>query len=243
MGIRIHKMIGYGLDDVKYDNEKCEMIDPRFSKTGYFGMDCYKQEDNFTDEGFDEYVSRAIAEDTSDLKLLQRGRSTTKKKKGHYSYEDSISDCVVYDPEFGLDNVVLFTPPGFNKNWKRYDDIIDYYEPSHHEADGGIGSGITLLKRTIWPFESYVDCRTMPPTRLNSLQWSLFVDSNQDNKYAEGCAEAFVKTMNFESVEEMRKMIRPIVPEELVVLLKYLNVFENEEDIHQLKPMLYWYWG
>jgi len=33
------------------------------------------------------------------------------------------------------------------------------------------------------------------------------------------------------------------VPEELVILLKYLRIFTKDEYIYQLKPMIYWYWG
>ncbi len=246
MGIRIHKMIGYGIDDVKYDSSECKITDRRFSKNGFMCMDWEKREETFTDEVFDQYLDEEISknEDGFGLKILRNTRRDILKnsKNGKYSYKDSIFDNMVHDAEFGMENVILFTPPYFGKSWKRYDDIIDYYEPTHHEADGGIGTGITLLNRSIWPFESYVDCRTMPPKRLNKMQWQLFVDSRNSEKYGEKMAEWLVEEMNFKSVAEMKQMIRPIIPEELVVLLKYLNVFEKEEYIHQLKPMLYWYW-
>lgn len=242
MGIRIHKMLGYGLNDVKYDTKNWKIIDSRFAETGYFGMGC----ENYTDEGFDEYLNSVIEASTDEfhkLSIVQHGRKEARAKTGQYSYKDSINHCVIHEPEFGLDNVVLFIPPYFGKDWRRYDDIIDYYEPSHHEVDGGIGTGITLLNHSIWPFESYVDCRTMPPKCLNNLHWHLFVDSRNSEKYGVKFAENLLKEMHFESVDEMYSMIRPIIPEELVALLKYLNVFEKEEYIHQLKPMLYWYWA
>jgi len=247
MGIRIHKMVGYGLDDVKYDTDNWKMLDPRFAKGGYFDLDCYQKEDNFTDAGFDEYLDKAIKEDPeefSDLSIAQHSRKEHREKNGgEYSYKHTISSCVVYDAEFGMENVMVFTPPVFGTDWQRYDDIIDYYEPTHREKDGGINNGITLLNRPIWPFESYVDCRTMPPTRLDNLKHSLYLDFKNIEDLTQKHLNFILKELNVESVEEMQEYIRPIVPEELVVLLKYLNVFADDKHIHELKPMLYWYWS
>jgi len=255
MGIRIHKILGYGLDDVEFDGENWKVTDSRFAEDGYLNVDWEERENIFTDEGFDEYLSNIVENENeedglwSGLGILRNLRQQAKdeedkwSKKGRYSNKDSISNCVVHEPEFGMSNVMVFTPPVFGKNWQRYDDIIDYYEPSHHDVDGGIDTGITLLNRSIYPFDGYVDCRTMPPKRLNHLEWRLYVDSIHSQEYKDVFAESARETMDFKDVEEMHKMVRPMVPDELTVLLKYLKVFKDEADIHTLKPMLYWYWG
>jgi len=256
VGIRIHKVLGYGLTDVQFDEKNWEMTDPRFNPNGYFGiLDVFDREETFTDKGFDEYVNKIVG-DTGDnfhnLYILQRERKNALEKNGHttgdgeryYNYKDSIDNCVTYDSEYGDSKIMVFTPPYWGKAWTRYDDIIDYYDPQNSDDDGGISDGHIILNRPIYPFDGYQDCRTTPPTRLVDPDFRLYVDSKSFNaKYRESLLRNLKERMGFNSDEEIEQAINPIIPLELIELLKYMKVFNDEKDIYLLKPMIYWYWG
>ncbi len=248
MGIRIHKVIGYGMNDIEDS-----VNDPRFNKAGYFGTEVYEREDAFTDDGYDAHIKKILDDGAGlhDLTIMAMERTKAQKenKAGDmvYDYKDSIDNCITYDDEYGMASVMVFTPPYWSKNWNRYDDIIDYYDPTHSEADGSPGQGYQLTNRPIYPFESYNDCRTTPPVRLNNEEQSVFIQArnarNDNRSYSQTMTDHAVEKMNFVDEEQMLEMVNPIIPRELVELLKYLKVFNDEADIYRLKPMIYWYWG
>lgn len=256
MGIRIHKVLGYGLTDVQFDEKNWEMTDPRFNQEGYFGNAYIDgREEKFNDKGFDKHVSNVVGDvgdNFHDLYIMQRERKKALVENGHtnkagehfYNYKDSIDNCVTYDSEYGDSNIMVFAPPYWSKQWKRYDDIIDYYDDKHTDSDGGILTGHQLLTRPIYPFEGYNDCRTTPPTRITHTDFRLYVDSRSFKEaYTQSLRDNLKERMGFESDEEIEQAINPTIPLELVELLKYLKVFNDEKDIYLLKPMIYWYWG
>jgi len=57
--------------------------------------------------------------------------------------------CV--DTEFGLPNVLVFTCP-HSQGWKRYDDIIDYYE-AWRDDDQALEPTVKLLDTGIYPYD------------------------------------------------------------------------------------------
>lgn len=254
MGIRIHKVLGYGLTDVQYDTDNWEMIDPRFNKKGYMCLGCEDQEEKFTNEGFDEYLAEEVKKEDQlaekdkyhmrDLSVLKHLREQELKDEKHVRYSDKdIFNKVIYNPEFGSSEVVVFQPVVFGNDWQRYDDIIDYYDPANHPVHGGPENGVILIDRAIYPFEWLWDVRTIPPTSLTSVEYNLYNMTRSGTEHAPNIAQNLAETMNFESVEEMNDKIRAIIPDELIVLLKYLKIFEKDEYIYDLKPMLYSYWA
>jgi hypothetical protein len=52
-----------------------------------------------------------------------------------------------------------------------------------------------------------------------------------------------VKKLGFSSIDEAEKEILPYTPEEIVMFCKYLRLFDDEETIYQLKPLLYVFWS
>jgi len=234
MGIRIHKMIGYGLQDIA--NEDYEITDSRINPDGWLGE---RDEDKFNLEGFSNHINETLAtmdEDHIDhfsLMLLQR----TLKDMREYEFYHS----VFYDSEYGNPNVLLFIPPGC-KHWSRYDDMIDYYDPVNSNDDGIVNSVIPI-NRTLYPYESWINIKEMPPKRIVGEEWQALyfyrnmVRENQDlrNKLA--------RDLGLENEEEIKTYIVPIIPVELVELIKYLKIFTNERHIYELRPMIYGYWG
>ena len=240
MGIRISKVLGYGLTDLKTEGKYNEIIsDPRINPNGYFGNSVDKEE-KFTDDGFDAYLD-AHKEDPdeveNDLSILRHLRDV-EKEKGR-EYRNQFFYRLIYVVEGGLPNVMVFQPPIFGNDWSRYDDTIDYYDPATQATDGGCGVDFVMLDRALYPFESFWDTRENPPKRLTGDDYHWYTDRRWSEKMAKLASE----NLGFKSVEEMNQCIQPVVPKELIALLKYFKVFTKDEYIYQLRPMIYWYWS
>lgn len=238
MGIRIHKAIGYGLTDVIADQDSWSLKnDPRFNLNGYpFG-----DEEKFDLAGFCNYIEERIEsmdEDDFgrfDLTLLKRQIESGECKEPYYS--------VIYDMEFGNSEVMLFMPPSSVKLWSRYDDMIDYYDPVNHSEDGGIIESVIMIDRPLYPWESYINIKTMPPVRLTGLQYQAYNTIRNLGLTQMKSPEVMLKSVGVESKEELDTYIIPIIPAELVELIKYLKIFTDDKYIYQLRPLIYGYWG
>jgi hypothetical protein len=144
------------------------------------------------------------------------------------------SDVITYDEEFGLKNVILFQP--FIKSWSRYDNSIDYYEnPSQM-------SKIKLINRSLYPFESYINLKTnlnyilVNDTRFSLINIIQILNSDYSNEYD-------YSEYGFVDKKDAQTNIVPIVPDIIHAYIKYLNIFNDENTILTLKPMIYTYCG
>jgi len=237
MGIRIHKAIGYGLTDVIADLDNWDLRnDSRFNPNGYM----FAGENDFTRNGFTEYLNSRIEElgnvdfDQFDLRLLKRQIEPMMKE---------LYNSVIYDMEFGNPEVILFIPPTSVKNWTMYDDIIDYYDPANHSEDGGITESVIKIDRPLWPWESYINIKSMPPTRLTGMQYQAYNTIRNLGFERMKSPEVMLKSVGVATKEELDAYIVPIIPAELVELIKYLKIFTDDKYIYQLRPMIYGYWG
>ncbi len=241
MGTRINKVLGYGLTDVKTTGKYDDMIDdPRINPKGYYAL-YGEREETFTDEGFDAYLDahKEHPDDIeNDLSVLRHLREREEAERKHNS-RLKISNRLIYDSEFGMPNVMVFQPPVFGSDWSHYDDVIDYYDPQQRTKDGGSGVGYTMIDRALYPFESFCDHRENPPALLKGNDWHWYIDA----KNSPNMVEYALKELGFETEEEMHQNINPMIPKELIALLKYCKVFTKDEYIYQLRPMIYWWWS
>lgn len=237
MGIRIHKAIGYGLTDVVADQDSWSLKnDSRFNPNGYpFG-----DGEKFDLAGFRDYIEERIESmdgediDHSKLILLKRRIESGECKEPYYS--------VIYDMEFGEDNVMLFIPPSSTKSWTRYDDIIDYYDPVNQATDGGCGSSVIKINRPLWPWDSYINIKNMPPVRLIGTQLQKYITIQNLGFENIKQPDKMLNDIGVKSKEELDTYIVPIIPLELVELIKYLKIFTDDKYIYQLRPLIYGYW-
>jgi len=249
MGIRIHKVLGYGLADVKTDPEKdWEITDERFNPNGWFGRymgnDDFDEEEHFSREGFLKYIKEkhnAMHKDDfdrMDYLLLMHELEGRAEGKRHWD----IYTSVVWDGEFGDPNIMLFVPP-CSDDWQRYDDIIDYYDPVNSDPKDGIINSLIPINRPLWPYESWINTKEMPPKRLNHMQQqSLYTWRNMDHNKMKD-PRIVLQGIGVETEEELKAYIAPIIPIQVVELLKYLKIFNDERHIYELRPMIYGYWG
>jgi len=243
MGIRIHKSIGYALTDVIYDEDNWTVEnDGRFDPDGWMMLDCEESEERYTMAGFKKHIEALLPVNKKDhnhgehfelyllLQLMDAGNV-----KELYSY-------IIYDMEFGAGNVLMLIPPG-NNDWVRYDDIIDYYDPANRENDGGITESIIPIDRPIWPYESYNNLKTMPPTALTGVQQQFYntVKYRGLEKYTD--QQAVAEILGLDTPAEFETHIAPVIPLALVEMLKYVKMFKDERTIYELRPIIYGYWG
>ena len=186
MGIRIHKILGYGWNDFQGFNKDIRLSDKFKSENEY-----YNCEDNeltwenfyiFCKEKYDAiHKQYPKEEDRFDIDgyfylswIVNRTKeSSYKESKGTMFY-----DCVIYDPEFGNKKVIIFTIP-WNEDWNRYDDIIDYYE----YKGKNLKSKVELLKRPIYPYDFYIDNRTGNKLNYQHIHtYRLFKDTMEKEK-------------------------------------------------------------
>jgi hypothetical protein len=271
MGIRINKVIGYGLDDIK--TKEMRIDDPRF-KVDIWDDDFHNDVMSRTEVEFYEWVgdnkqsiydiSPMDFNDPDDILAFNfRKMGIEEHKKEHPDYKINCTQCrklkkrriyeqIDFDPEFGLDNVMVFMPFDHG-GWKRYDDIIDYVE----EDCGGAPRYKHISWSGIWPYSSSMirygdDCSfdmkifdeqrvpdfiksefekgKMSPSNYSHLtgRW----DEKQD-PWAKG-----------ELLDDLNNNWRCKIPGDIIAMIAYMDIFENpQEVINQLRPMLYVYWA
>lgn len=237
MGIRVHKVIGYGLDDVVGDSFS---EDPRFDPEGFFALDGFEeQEEKFPMKEFAVRLDLTIANSTEwtfHLKLLNNNI-----RDGEFN---DFYNVLVYDPEYGLPNVCVFIPPTANRNNRRRDDTLDWYEETinHHQQNHYL-----LLNRPIYPDVLWVDLRQSPPKPADRLVDRLRSQFDSPDWIKMGFSleteDNMARNVGFESKQDLMDNVVPMVPEDLVEVLKFLKVFKDPATIYRLKPMIYTYWG
>jgi hypothetical protein len=179
MGIRVNKVVGYGLTDLRYKRDKhhlCkEMSDPRIDWDG-FGDMC----DRAYATGGPAFMSWAEKNWEDLLRLETEEWHLPMARVKEFSSicpfllkdffkrhkEWNLGRCIVHRNEFGLPGVLLLVPPmqaheGVS-GWMRHDDTIDWIEESMlHQARNRV---VKLPCTGIYPYEgTMVRFRDPPP--------------------------------------------------------------------------------
>ncbi len=242
MGIRIQKVLGYGLSNVIANKDRWDYgDDPRFNKDSYL-FDEF--DGGYSVEGFKQHLLECVyAIGDEDLKRFELRMLIRDLEDPDKKFTFDLYDSIKRDMEMGLDNVICFVPPSQFRAWVRHDDIIDYCDPSNRSDDGGIKENLILLDNAIYPYVSYINIKEMPPTTLTGTQMQHYysLKNNGFDKLVE--TETVFKSLGVENKKELETMLVPLIPAELVELLKYLEIFVDESCIYQLRPMIYSWWG
>lgn len=229
MGIRIHKVLGYGLTDLKTDKEG-KITDPRINPEGWLLTDWEYKEDIWTIEGYRDWLKKHLKEHekgteghfnyTMELSLLRERMK--KRRKPDLGYRH-----IIHDSEFGLANVLCITPM-FHDDWNRYDDIIDYTE------SGGMRDYVKLIRSGIYPYNgSFWDSRDGRRVDGQRLNWA----PNKEDR------ARVAQELGFKNLRECNRYMRPIVPAPIRMLCEYCQIFTKTEFVRRLKPMLYVFWS
>ena len=245
MGIRIHKMMGYGLGDIKTKNGK--IIDERFNP--------------FPEDGW------GIAEDTVKefLGWLKKERMQARKlcawadnnRIPENNYDSDIgqiinyfenggenSPFIYYDAEYGNSKVMMFCPIEC-PDWCRYDNTIDYYEFGSEPKNKinwfknscGIYPWLGMVKKqgsADFSGDVYEPLYKSPPF-FNPAEFNMMIGV---------FSKKSKPTTTLEHVDYLIKNYRCCIPDSILLYTKFLGIFKNwEQTIQELKPGIYTYWS
>lgn len=219
MGIRVRKVMGWGLTDIKTRNEK--IADSRFNKKGYLFED---YEFDFNELELIEKLKEEKGEKT-DLDFSFARKALEEKKS------------FIHEIVFQNGKTICFSTL-WNKS-NRYDDSIDYHEENalaEANKDYSYKDKVLLLNSGIYPFLSYMDSRTGKKLDDFSFHAKRLINSGQL------VDDETLKVLGFKDTEECKKYMHPEIPGSLVCCLEYLKIFKDRNTIFQLRPMIFTFW-
>lgn len=221
MGIRIHKVLGYGIQNYIPDQYQIKL---NRSELTYDDFEMYLSDkikgiptENVLDNDNNFYY----------FTLLQEIKEY--KKTIHYSnlYYDFVKTGGECDEPNQLPTII-FTLPW--NHWSRYDDAIDYY-------DNEFIDNVKLLNRPIYPYDTYIDIRT---NKLVNNDYILIKRHIEDKNLPN---EKLLSEFKLSSIEEFDKYIIPKINPSIIITAKFLNIIDNSDDLNCLRPMIYTYWS
>lgn len=239
MGIRVNKMLGYGLTDVKTVNDG--IVDERFDPEGWFFANHETRIKTWNTEGFLAFwEEQAEKTEFSDLAFSRTNLSeiAKKEKENPHSYNHTkFSGAFIHDGEYGLPNVALLIPlDQIGAEWYRHDDAIDYAEETENHDQK---NRFVELPWGIYPWNasfSQPDGKRWTGEKASLVREFMRTKSIFPK-------DLIAKELGFETIEEAKKGILPFVPEQVRMLCLYAKMFKDLLTIFQLKPMFYVFWG
>lgn len=250
MGTRIHKVIGYGLKDIKGENNK--VVDERLNPEGYF----WKQENKWSR---DDYISflKTQSQDADKQKSSAAVLEMQEVPKDWNLY-----NSIIYQGEYGLPTVLCFVPASCS-DWRRYDDIVDYVEEiNNYKVLNNFKdpNRLEMLSHGIFPYDyRLMDARSgaeflkenhdLGQNFLGVIK--IINHARQGGELLEGFtvegfeerADKFAEKLGFKDRHEGEKYIGPAVPLIVQFICRFSQIFRDEKTIFQLRPMLYVYWS
>jgi hypothetical protein len=263
MGIRITKVLGYGVRNLKTRKKGKsgypEACDPRVDTEKLQHL-LYQTGDHY----MPEFVSWMKDHKEEILSLHAREWvGTVMSSGGHDDFDFrmnvdslsqakcekmSVSACITHQEEYGLPKVLVFRPPEFPE-WDRHDNMLDWIEakgvPCNHSRE--------IKRAGLWPYDSGMirfrkpsqsfskqkslgnRCDEWGPVHLNPSEYSQMVGwwDPKRSPLAEG-----------DFLEHLKKDFRPRVPMTVIALVLWTGAFPDPAAfIDDLRPVLYVYWN
>ena len=255
MGIRVHKLIGYGSVDVKYDKQAHKICDERLNLTSFEK----RHEDlrRFDRQHYLRWLRKqlppkkpGVEENYSEtFELRMEMRHADKRLRDNRDRKRWFDpwDCVFHDGEFGLPNVLAIVPYTERASWCRYDDMIDYME----EGKGAKGRRVCVYGDGLYPWiGNYCDIRTgerkdtdIACTYRRYMNTKPSRRSGYTLQQLRTHASRLAAAMGFKSLDECSTYLRPVVPTCVRLLCEFCEIFKDPMMIRQLQPLLYVYWS
>jgi len=220
MGIRVKKLVGYGLTDLTGPE------DERINQKGYLNRHVRgEDEERWSATGYGEFLKkhgcRALdhhpGSPFSDLIVFRLGASNKKPSELDKLWDPW--DSIHYDDEFGLKNVLVVIPfcmavRDGGDLWIQRDTTVDYCEEAHvYNCE----RRIVELPDGIHPWNSS------------------FEDDNGER--------VPIWKVQLSRAEKAREQYKVRVPDEVRALCCYLELFKDPKTARTMKPLLYVYWA
>lgn len=231
MGIRVRKLLGYGLTDVKAGegrevDERINWDSPGLTFTAPPASD-YR-------DWLEVNREAGVIETDVELSLLREPEPGERRI--------DLDSAVVHDGEFGLPDVLVICPPTY-RQWSRCDDAIDYIEETYlrKPIEEPQVNHVETLRHGIYPFVSYMDTRT--GERVDDKIFNWIRATNAAEKVDEGELDSLARDAGFDSSREAWQTVAPLVPNDVRNIARFLDLFTSDEVWLQLRPVLYTYWA
>lgn len=265
MGIRVTKVVGYGLTGLSIDPQnKMSTNDPRIN------MECPALTYDYADKDSDgSYMERlqAVADrmddpefyDSEEFSLIFALRSLEEELKGQNPAKSfSLMHNIVYEGEYGDPGTLVIVPPGMYSSWVRSGDHIDIIE-SYLDHEDNTDPIVRLLPSSPFPFSGRMDARTgkkisqsldrkiQSIARLeHALKNSKVLNEELRGDITKGLSriqEDVSNDVDVASYEEFQQTVVPMVPVEVRDFVQWSGIFQDPESWKDLRPMLYTYWA
>ncbi len=248
MGIRNHKEMGWGLNNIVTD-EKGKVIDPRIDTDFFQSEDYWEKYDDIV--GFITYLEENKEECE---KVLNKIEPPTFPKRGNEDIHRTNINWILkfweedkkryntspltYDSEFG-DGKILLISSIEEPEWSRFDDCIDYYEAKdnlNHIQD-------LTNKCGIYP---YLGVNHIPGSpKFEEEGYPNFLSpSHYNQRIGEWDKNIPPMIKDKEKLEYYKKYYRPVIPATIVLWVYWIGIFKYfNKTIQELRPMIYTYWA
>jgi hypothetical protein len=145
MGIRVHKVLGYGLTDLKVGQD-FRIDDPRVNPQGILHADWNENGKRWSKGIYRDWLVKKKGEYGSDRFTIEM------EEAGCVQEGWRPQQSFVHDAEQGMGNILCVIPAAYYHEWRRYDDAIDYYDEQNHWQHKGQGGRVVDIKGGIYPW-------------------------------------------------------------------------------------------
>lgn len=261
MGIRIHKVIGYGFTDVQC-NEDDDINDDRFNLDGrwrkYDSVGIDDEEmladfKNFLNNKLEKFEKegKCSEEVCTRLDTIMLKDMEEEAKCPYDMYKIFASHVHAY--EYGISSVFCVTSWS-NEDWKRFDNIIDYTEETYLTKKGQENK-VDLLEHGIYPYNyQYFNKKTLKALEkkdndclfpifraLSAKKYTKKTKHTEQTKILENFAPFLEKIGT--TPETFWEDIIPEVPSTIQKYCEFMEIFKDPKTKLTMRPMRYIYWS
>jgi hypothetical protein len=229
VGIRVHKVLGYGLTDLA-SKDPCINWDSSLLAGQASAAEYYAWLEARREASPDSFRF------SMDWALL---RAEGVEACGPWPW-------AVHDAEHGLLEVLVIRP-ATQKDWFRYDDTIDYMTETYPWREDSQTARVQVYNHGPFPFNgSYMDARDGRKLPDLVFPWWQIMNSKvkpEELEHTFGALDMLAREMGFAGQDEAKANIVPQVPAEIRDLAEFGQLFTHAGTWRQLRPLLYTWWG
>jgi len=256
MGIRIKKVLGYGLTDLKVDADN-RIIDPRINpKSRLFS---YEKSEVKETEKYLKFLNERKELEPDNFGIVMEIMALEQVISDKKSFYYSPRSCVTHEDEGGLPEVLVITPFGSLSEWTRSDDNLDYYQDFSRRGDNFSEPLVELIDMNLYPYDAYyLNANTGEKVNIDYVNvWRRLKDKHAEdkalrltdpnieikNEVTDEAILALAQKMGFSDPEDLGKNLAQQIPESLTYLNEWGKLFTDPKYLLDLRPMIYTYWN
>lgn len=248
MGIRIKKVLGYGLETTEKELSAIVNTDV-FRKRLSFTTSDYNTflEGKYSKPNDETSVEEEMAYYLSDLCL----GSWEEHKYTAYDLITVVTRPAEGKTETGSDDDIvslLITPPLTYEKWNHHDDPIDYYEESlkYRNSEFQLETTMQFMDHSLFPFEgSYLNHatgETVKSEMVNLTRRYIHVTKDESTPEEDKALRLLLAGLKVSSVEEFQTLIHPAPPVSVLDIAEWTGLFHDSTVAQKLRPALLKYW-